>query len=112
TGSGAFTETSANTFDALIVDEAHRLNEKSGLYGNLGENQVKELIHSSRTTIFFVDDDQIVTFADIGLTTELEKWANAAGAEITHLKLASQFRCGGSDAYLAWLDNTLGLRET
>lgn len=112
TGSGAFTETSANTFDALIVDEAHRLNEKSGLYGNLGENQVKELIHSSRTTIFFVDDDQIVTFADIGLTTELEKWANAAGADITHLKLASQFRCGGSDAYLTWLDNTLGLRET
>lgn len=112
TGSGAFTETSANAFDALVVDEAHRLNEKSGLYGNLGENQIKELIHSSKTTIFFVDDDQIVTLADIGLTAELEKWAKAAGAEIAHLELASQFRCGGSDAYLAWLDNTLGLRET
>ncbi|RYD31901.1 MAG: DUF2075 domain-containing protein, partial [Verrucomicrobiaceae bacterium] len=31
-GSGGFTETLANTFGALIVDEAHRLNEKSGLY--------------------------------------------------------------------------------
>lgn len=111
-GSGAFTDTSANTFDALIVDEAHRLNEKSGLYGNLGENQVKEIIHSSKSTIFFVDDDQIVTLSDVGHTEELERWAKAAGAEITRLKLSSQFRCSGSDAYLAWLDNILGLRET
>ena len=111
-GSGAFTQTSADAFDALIVDEAHRLNEKSGLYGNLGEHQVKELIHSSKATIFFVDDDQVVTFADIGHSAELEKWANAAGAEITHMELASQFRCGGSDGYLAWLDNTLGIRQT
>lgn len=111
-GSGAFTETSANAFDALIVDEAHRLNEKSGLYGNLGEHQVKEIIHSSKASIFFVDDDQIVTLADVGHSAELEKWALAARADITHLQLASQFRCGGSDAYPAWLDNTLGVRET
>jgi uncharacterized protein len=111
-GSGAFTETRANAFDALVIDEAHRLNEKSGLYANLGENQVKELIHSSKVSIFFVDDDQIVTLSDIGHSAELEKWAAAAGAEITQLELASQFRCGGSDAYVAWLDNTLGLRET
>ena len=31
-GSGAFTETGANVFDTLVVDEAHRLNEKSGIY--------------------------------------------------------------------------------
>lgn len=36
------------TFDMLIVDETHRLNEKSGLYGNLRENQIKELIESSK----------------------------------------------------------------
>ena len=24
----------------------------------------------------------------------------------------SQFRCNGSDGYLAWLDNVLGIRET
>ena len=33
-GSGSYTECDPNTFDALIVDEAHRLNEKSGLYQN------------------------------------------------------------------------------
>jgi hypothetical protein len=60
-GSGSFRDTPRNEFNALIVDEAHRLNEKSGLYGNLGENQIKELIQSSQCTIFFVDDDQMVT---------------------------------------------------
>lgn len=111
-GSGSFVETGANAFDALVVDEAHRLNEKSGLYGNLGENQIKEIIHSSKSAIFFVDDDQVVTLSDIGHSAELEKWAHTAGAEVTHMQLASQFRCGGSDAYMEWLDNTLGLRET
>lgn len=112
TGSGGFTETEPNTFDALIVDEAHRLNEKSGLYGNLGDNQIKEIINSANCTIFFGDDDQVVTFSDIGRTGELERWARHFGAEVTHLELASQFRCNGSDGYLAWLDNTLGIRET
>lgn len=111
-GSGAFTDTDANAFGALVVDEAHRLNEKSGLYGNLGENQIKEIIYASKCTIFFVDDDQIVTLFDSGYTAELERWAHLFGAEVTHFELASQFRCNGSNAYLAWLDNTLGLRET
>lgn len=111
-GSGSFWEAEPNVFDTLVVDEAHRLNAKSGLYGNLGENQVMELIRSAKCTIFFVDDDQIVTLADIGHTRELMHWANAAGAEITTLELSSQFRCGGSDGYIAWLDNWLGIRET
>ena len=111
-GSGAFIETEANIFDALIVDEAHRLNQYSGLYGNLGENQVKELIASAKCTILFVDDDQMVTLSDIGHSTEIQRWAESAGAEITHLELASQFRCNGSDSYLAWLDHSLGIRKT
>lgn len=111
-GSGAFTETEPDAFDALVVDEAHRLNEKSGRYGNLGDNQIKEVLRSAKCTIFFVDDDQIVTLNDIGRSTELERWAREVGAEVTQLELASQFRCNGSDGYLAWLDNALGIRET
>jgi DUF2075 family protein len=110
--SGAFVDTPANTFDVLVVDEAHRLNEFSGLYGNLGENQVKEIIESAECTLMFADDDQIVTLSDIGHTEELKRWAQAAGAEITLMELASQFRCGGSDGYLAWLDGVLGIRVT
>ena len=111
-GSGAFIETPPNTFDALVVDEAHRLNRFSGLYGNLGENQVKEIIDSAKCTILFVDDDQMVTLSDIGHSTELERWATSLGAQVTRLELASQFRCNGSDGYLAWLDRTLDIRET
>lgn len=111
-GSGAFTEADENDFDALIVDEAHRLNEKSGLYGNLGENQIKEIIGAAKYTIFFIDEDQRVTFKDIGRKSEIVRWAKASGAKITQLELASQFRCNGSDGYLAWLDNTLQIRDT
>lgn len=111
-GSGKFHKLDPNVFDTLVVDEAHRLNEKSGLYGNLGQNQIMELIRSARCTVFFADDDQIVTLADIGRIAELERWAHDAGAEVTRLELASQFRCAGSDGYIAWLDNFLGIRES
>jgi len=111
-GSGSFHQTPRNTFDALLVDEGHRLNAKSGLYQNLGENQIAELIRSARCTAFFVDDDQIVTLSDIGHSTEIERWAKEEGAAVTQLALASQFRCNGSDGYLAWLDDTLELRDT
>ncbi|MBN8262075.1 MAG: DUF2075 domain-containing protein [Xanthomonadales bacterium] len=111
-GSGNFFDTATNTFDVLVVDEAHRLNEKSGLYGNLGENQIKELISAAKCTILFADDDQLVTLSDIGHTREIESWARTLGAEVTHLALASQFRCAGSDGYLAWLDDALGVRQT
>lgn len=111
-GSGNFHQTEPNVFGTLVVDEAHRLNEKSGLYGNLGQNQVMELIRSAHCTIFFVDDDQIVTLSDIGHTGELRRWAAHLGAEVIELELASQFRCAGSDGYIAWLDSFLGIRET
>jgi len=111
-GSGAFVNDAADIYDTLIVDEAHRLNEKSGLYRNLGDNQVTELIRSARCTAFFVDDDQRVTLLDIGHSDELRRRARELGAEITELELSSQFRCNGSDGYLAWLDDSLGIRPT
>lgn len=111
-GSGAYTEIEANKFGALIVDEAHRLNEKSGLYGNLGENQIKELIVSSRFNIFFIDEAQRVTLQDIGTVASIKQWSHVLDSDVTELELASQFRCNGSDGYLAWVDNSLQLRET
>lgn len=112
TGSGGFTQANKNDFDALIIDEAHRLNEKSGLYGNLGDNQIKELIRAAKFSIFFLDEDQRVTFKDIGSKGEIIRWAKSLGATVKQLELSSQFRCNGSDGYLAWLDNTLQIRTT
>jgi len=111
-GSGAFTETDVDVFDALVVDEAHRLNEKSGLYGNLGVNQIEELVRAALCSIFFLDEDQRVTFKDIGEREAIVRQAESVGAQVTTLELQSQFRCNGSNGYLAWLDNTLGIRPT
>jgi len=111
-GSGAYVETSPNTMDALIVDEAHRLNEKSGFYQNQGENQIKEIIRAAKCSIFFLDQDQRVTFKDIGDREEIRRWAVEAGAEFTEMKLESQFRCNGSDGYLSWVNHTLQIEET
>ncbi len=111
-GSGIYTETGENVIDTILVDEAHRLNEKSGMFQNMGENQIKEIIHAARCSVFFIDESQRVTLNDIGSVAEIEKWAKLAGAEVTHMELISQFRCNGSDGYLAWLDNTLEIRET
>jgi len=114
-GSGSYYDVKPNTFDCLIVDEAHRLKLKSGFMSNLGENQVKELINASKISVFFIDEDQIVTTKDIGSVSEIRKWAKELGStvhESEDLTLASQFRCNGSDGYLAFLDNLLGIRET
>lgn len=111
-GSGAYTESPPNSLDALIVDEAHRLNEKSGLYANLGENQIKEIIATAKCSIFFIDEDQRVTLRDIGRKAEIRAWAERLGARVHEMKLESQFRCNGSDGYLAWLDSTLGISST
>lgn len=105
--SGSFTGSEPDDFDCLIVDEAHRLNEKSGMYQNLGENQIKEIINAARTSIFFVDDYQMVTTKDIGSTAEIKKWCKYFEAEVYEDILTSQFRCNGSDSYLSWLDNVL-----
>ncbi|NEU10102.1 DUF2075 domain-containing protein [Flavihumibacter sp. R14] len=111
-GSGAYIGADANTFDALVVDEAHRLNEKSGMFKNLGENQIKEIIEASKFSVFFIDEDQRVTLNDIGEKSELINWAVASGAKVHELDLTSQFRCNGSDGYLAWLDHSLQIKET
>jgi DUF2075 family protein len=111
-GSGSFTETSAESFDTLIVDEAHRLKMKSGMFKNLGENQVKEIIKSAHTSVFFIDEAQKVTWSDVGEILMIEEQAALAGAAVERLELTSQFRCSGSDDYMAWLDEALGVRAS
>ena len=110
-GTGSFVDADANDFDILIVDEAHRLTEKSNFFGK-GDNQIKEIINASKFSIFFIDEDQKVTLNDIGEKGEIRKFAEQQGAKVTEMSLESQFRCNGSDGYLSWLDNTLQIRET
>ena len=112
TGSGGFHRADKDAFEVLIVDEAHRLSEKSGFYKNEGENQIKEIIASSGTSVFFIDEAQKIHWADIGEIEEIRKFAGEAGAEVQEFELVSQFRCGGSDDYLEWLEGILGIKKT
>ncbi|MFA5962041.1 MAG: DUF2075 domain-containing protein [Parcubacteria group bacterium] len=111
-GSGSFYNAKKNIFGALIVDEAHRLNSKSGMFKNMGENQIKEIINASKFSVFFIDENQKIHFDDIGEKDEIKKWAKKLGANVFESDLSSQFRCNGSDGYLSWLDNALQVRET
>ena len=111
-GSGNFIDEERNKLDILIVDEAHRLNEKSGMFQNKGENQIKEIINASKFSIFFIDENQKVTLKDIGSEDLIKKYANELGAGIYTYELDSQFRCNGSDGYIAWLNNVLEIKET
>lgn len=111
-GSGSYHAAKPNTFDCLIVDEAHRLNEKSGMFSHLGENQIKEIVKAGKLSVFFLDEDQKVTLKDIGDKEQIRTWAKKLKAEVTEISLESQFRCNGSNGYLAWLDSTLQIRDT
>jgi DUF2075 family protein len=82
------------------------------MFQNLGENQIKEIINAAKCSVFFIDESQRVTINDIGSIGEIEKWAEKLGAEIYYNELVSQFRCNGSEGYIAWIDDVLDIRPT
>lgn len=108
-GSGSFIESINNEFDVLIVDEAHRLTKKtkqSWFYK--GNNQIKEIIHAAKTTIFFIDETQNIDIKDFGTIENIIKYAEEERAVIHNenkFVLKSQFRCNGSDDYIVWLES-------
>lgn len=110
-GSGAFTDPDDEGMDVLIVDEAHRLKMKSGLYRNMGESQTKEIIKTAKFSVFFIDEAQKVTWSDVGEISRIKAHAAELGADVEIMELVSQFRCNGSDDYMAWLDGALGVQE-
>jgi len=102
-----------NTYDALIVDESHRLVQKMYRDWN-GENQVKECINASLVSIFFIDEDQKITTKDIGSIDNILKFAKDLDTEVYYgddLVLSSQFRCNGSDGYIQFLNEVLEIKK-
>lgn len=100
-----------NSLDVGIFDEAHRMQKSPYMY--YGKDMLEDAIYASKVSIFFVDDDQRITVNDCyteGTIIEYGKKANA----VVHkpFRLVSQFRCGGSDGYIAFLNNTLGIEDT
>ena len=110
-GSMKFNNANENDFEVLVVDEAHRLNEKN-LYNMNTGNQIKNIINAAKTSIFLIDDKQKVTIYDIGNVDLIKEFAKEFNAECEHIKLKSQFRCNGSNGYLLWLDDLLQIENT
>ncbi|THA41209.1 DUF2075 domain-containing protein [Streptomyces sp. A1547] len=110
----SFMEAEPNDLDVLICDEAHRIRLTSAhrytrATLRTGRPQVAELIDAARVPVFLLDQHQVVRPGEMGTVAEIEQAAKAQGLECTVVKLDSQFRCGGSEAYLRWVTHLLGL---
>ena len=111
-----FWDAEPNSIDVLIIDEAHRIRAKSEpkVPGPLRPkiSQIEELMRAAQTIIFFVDENQIIAPTEVGEPALIRETARQLGATYREFTLTSQFRCNGSDAYLTWLDDVLGLTDT
>jgi hypothetical protein len=109
-----------NSFDVLIADEAHRIRETSNDRYTKKEKrskvpQVDELMRVARLGVYFIDEMQIVRPNEVGSIDLIRGAAVKAGVrkeDVVEFELLTQFRCSGSDAYLQWLDNALGIRPS
>lgn len=110
-GSSSFYDAADNTFDVLIVDEAHRL-KKKGAYQYKGENQVEDIIRASQVNVFFIDDNQRIRPEDVGTVAEIKALAKKHNSKIEEVTLEAQFRCSGAEGFLNWVDHTLQIRDT
>ncbi len=112
-----FGNAGANEIDVLILDEAHRLRETSvSRFTPKAKRtdipQVDELINAAKTTVFFIDDYQVVRPNEVGGTQLILEAAERNHADVSTVELETQFRLAGSKAFLQWVDGTLGIAPT
>ncbi len=113
----SYVDAEYNAVDVLIADEAHRIRKTSNNRWTRRESrrdtpQIDELIHASKAAVFFIDDDQVVRPDEIGSTAYIRVAAEKSGCAVLEYELETQFRCAGSSAFVNWVNNTLGIRET
>lgn len=102
-----------NELDVLIMDEAHRIREKTGYpFKSTGRLQIEDLVRATKVSLFFIDDYQAVRKGEIGSSAFIKEKAESLGCKVYEYELEAQFRCGGSDGYTNWIDNTLQIRRT
>lgn len=106
-----------NVLDVLVLDEAHRIREVSHSRftpkeERTDEPQIDELIRVAKVAVFFIDDDQVVRPGETGSTSLIRDAAERTAANVYERELETQFRCGGSDEFVGWVENTLGIERT
>lgn len=113
----SYSEAENNAVDILIADEAHRLRKTSinrftPHHKRLDIPQIEELINVSKVAVFFIDDNQIVRPDEIGSVQYIKDYAEKKNCKLFEYELETQFRCNGSDAFINWVNNTLGIKRT
>jgi DUF2075 family protein len=101
--------------DVLVCDEAHRLWETGNTRFTPRAKRsdrplVEEVIEAAKVTVFFIDDLQVVRPNEVGNSELIRRAAQDLGATLHEFDLEAQFRVAGSEAYINWVDNTLGTR--
>ena len=118
TYSNNYIKSEPNSVDVLICDEAHRIREKSTTRFMTKAQiaamppQIDELLIAAKVSVFFIDDLQVVRPGEAGSAELIRAAAKTIGADLKEYQLEAQFRCAGSDAFVNWVDNTLGIRPT
>ena len=112
-----YKDTQTNSIDVLMCDEAHRIRETSNsrftpTASKSKRRQIEELLDAARTTVFFIDDQQVVRPGETGSTNYIKENALRLGCELSQFELEVQFRCAGSEGFVNWIDNTLAIRPT
>lgn len=112
----SFSDADQNGFDVLIADEAHRIRETSNnrftpAVKRSDRLQIDELIAAARVPVFLLDENQTVRNGELGSVDDISRFARLAGHDVKVIELTSQFRCGGSSAYVEWVEQILGLTE-
>ncbi|MEU6528726.1 DUF2075 domain-containing protein [Streptomyces sp. NPDC046928] len=110
----SFMTTEKNSLDVLICDEAHRIRETSAnrytrAEHRTGKAQIDELIDVAHVPVFLLDEHQVVRPGEMGTVADIKAAAAKRDIPCHVVPLESQFRCGGSDAYLRWVVRLLGL---
>ncbi|PID53274.1 MAG: ATP-binding protein [Micrococcales bacterium] len=110
----SFMEADPNDIDVLILDEAHRIRQTSANRFTKkslrsGRAQIDELFSAARTPVFLLDENQVVRPGELGTVADISAAAAARGIDVLHVRLDDQFRCGGSLAYVQWVERLLGL---
>jgi len=113
----SYSDAQENQLGVLICDEAHRIRENSNsMYTPRGRRsgrlQIDELLGAAHVGVYFIDDDQVVRPQEIGSSSLILERAHALHIPAYEYHLEAQFRCSGSDAFVAWVENTLQIRRT
>jgi len=111
-----FMDADAQVLDALICDESHRIRETSAnRFTPKAQRpsipQVEELMTAAKVSVFFIDDLQVVRPGEVGSSELVKETASRLGIPVVEHELETQFRCGGSEAFVGWVESTLDLSQ-